>query len=135
MRGRGVLASLAVVCAAVAFSPPARGDHFDFIVQLDSKGVSYPSIIEMIGIGKQLCHDLRTGTGPPRVLDKLRNTGFAPAESTIVLMSAVYHMCDDARTAVVAWADDVDYTHPALQVVMSDGFTPTRSPVVVGAPG
>ncbi len=112
MRGRAVIAGLAATCAAVALSAPAHGDHYDFIVQLDSMGVSYTSVVEMVVIGKQLCHDLRSGAQPPSVLDKLRNTGFAPAESTIVLMSAVYHMCDDAKSTVVSWADDVGYTRP-----------------------
>ena len=85
MRGRGVIAGLFAMCWAVTLSGPARADQYDFISQLDNSGVSYKSIIDMITIGKQLCHDLRNGVAPPVVLGKLRKTGFAPAESAIIL--------------------------------------------------
>jgi hypothetical protein len=46
------------------------------------------------------------------VLGKLQATGFAPAESAIVLMSAVNNMCTDAKPAVVGWASDNGHTVP-----------------------
>ena len=54
---------------------PARADQYDFISALDNVGVSYESIIDMIDIGKALCHDLRSGAAPPVVLGKLQNDG------------------------------------------------------------
>ncbi len=110
MRGRGGIAVVLAVCAAVALSGHARGDEYDFIGQLDSTGVYYESILDMIDVGKELCHDLRGGMAPPVVLGKLQNTGFAAAESAIVLMSAVNNMCPDAKSAVVAWARGNGYT-------------------------
>ena len=98
------------VGGALAWSAPARADQYDFIMQLDNSGVSYESIVDMIDIGKELCHDLRSGTAPPVVLGKLSNTGFAPAESAIILMSAVNNMCLDTKPGVVAWARDIGYT-------------------------
>ncbi|MCV7178790.1 DUF732 domain-containing protein, partial [Mycolicibacterium sphagni] len=65
-----------------------------------------------IDIGKELCHELRHGVAPPLVLGKLANTGFAPAESAIVLMSAVNHLCLDAKPVVVDWARDQGYVGP-----------------------
>ena len=112
MRGRGVIAGVLAVCGAVALSGPARADQYDFISQLDNMGVSYESIIDMIDIGKALCHDLRSGAAPPVVLGKLQATGFAPAESAIILMSAVNNMCADTKPAVVGWARDNGYTGP-----------------------
>jgi hypothetical protein len=50
------------------------------------------------------------------VLGKLQATGFAPAESAIVLMSAVNNMCTDAKPAVVGWASDNGYTGPVSTV-------------------
>ena len=47
--------------------------------------VSYESILDIIHIGKELCHDLRSGATPPVVLGKLQNTGFAAAESQPVV--------------------------------------------------
>jgi hypothetical protein len=113
MRGRGGIAVVLGVCGAVALSGPAQADEYDFISQLDSTGVYYESIIDMMDIGKELCHDLRSGMAPPVVLGKLQNTGFAAAESAIVLMSAVNSMCPDAKAAVVGWARGNGYTGPA----------------------
>ena len=112
MRGRGVYASLLAVCGAVALSVPARADQYDFISLLDSQGVYYESMIDMIDIGKELCHELRHGVEPSLVLGKLQRTGFAPAESAIVLVSAVNTMCADTKPAVVAWARGNGYTGP-----------------------
>ena len=112
MRGRGVIAGVLAGCGAVALSGPARADEFDFITQLDNTGVSYESMLDMIDIGKELCHDLRSGATPPVVLGKLQKTGFAPAESAIILISAVNNMCSDTKPAVVGWARDNGYTGP-----------------------
>ena len=46
------------------------------------------------------------------VLGKLQATGFAPAESTIIVMSAVDNMCPDTKAAVVGSARDNGYTGP-----------------------
>jgi hypothetical protein len=113
MRGRGGIAGVLAVCGAVALSGSAHADEYDFVGVLDSSGVYYESIVDMIDIGKELCHDLRSGVAPPMVLGKLQNTGFAAAESAIVLMSAVNNMCPDTKAAVVGWARDNGYTGPA----------------------
>ena len=60
-------------------SGPARADQYDFVMQLDNMGVSYESILDMIDIGKELCHDLRSGATPPVVLDKLQTRNRAEA--------------------------------------------------------
>jgi len=99
------------ICAAVALSVPAHADQYDFISQLDNSGVSYPSMVEMITIG-QLCHDLRSGVAPPSVLGKLQRTGFAAAESALVLLSAANNMCPDTKADVVGWARGNGYTGP-----------------------
>jgi hypothetical protein len=112
MRGRGVIAGALAVCGAVALPGPARADQFDFVMQLDNMGVSYASIIDMIDIGKAVCHELRSGSAPPVVLGKLQATGFAASESAIILVSAVNNMCVDTKPAVVGWARDNGYTGP-----------------------
>jgi len=104
MRRQGVIAAVLAVCAAVLLSAPARADQYDYISQLDNMGVSYGSILDMIDIGKAVCHELRYGVTPPVVLGELGTAGFAPAESAIVLLAAVDHMCWDVKPAVVAWA-------------------------------
>jgi hypothetical protein len=112
MRGRGVLLTLVATCGALASSAPARADQYDFISALDNSGVSYESIVDMIDIGKGVCHDLRTGSAPPAVLGKLSNVGFAPTESAIILVSAMNNMCVDTKPDVVAWARGNGYTGP-----------------------
>jgi len=112
MRGCGVIAGLLALCGAVVLASPARADQFDFITQLDNMGVSYESMGDMIDIGKALCHDLRSGAAPPVVLGKLHNTGFAPAESAIILIAAVNNMCMDTKPVVVGWARDNGYNGP-----------------------
>ena len=81
---------------AVALSGPAHADQYDFISH-STAWVSYQSMLDMIDIGKDLFHDLRSGATPPVVLGKLQKTGFAPAESTIILISAVNNMCSDTK--------------------------------------
>src|SRR5689334_22533222 len=104
MRRRGVIAAVLAVVASVVLSSPAKADQYDFISQLDSQGVSYDSMLDMIEIGKQLCHDLRIGTDPSVVLAKLQGAGFAASESAIILVSAVNNMCVDTKAMVVGWA-------------------------------
>jgi hypothetical protein len=113
MRGRGVIAGVLAISGAVLLSAPAHADQYDFISSLDNAGVSYESILDMIDIGKALCHELRSGATPPIVLGKLQNTGFAPSESAIILVAAVNNMCPDTKPAVVAWARGNGYTGQA----------------------
>jgi hypothetical protein len=96
----------------VASSGPAHADQYDFISQLDNPGASYQSTIDMIDIGKGLCHDLRNGVTPPAVLGKLQRTGFAPAESAIILIPVVNNVCPDTKAGVVGWARDNGYPGP-----------------------
>ncbi|MCV7007540.1 DUF732 domain-containing protein [Mycobacterium gordonae] len=112
MRGHAVIAAVLATCGALALSGPARADQYDFISELDNSGVSYASITDMIGIGKELCHDLRNDVSPSLVLGKLRRTGFAPTEAAIILTAAVNTMCPDTKSLVVAWARGNGYTGP-----------------------
>lgn len=77
-------------------------------------GVSYGSITEMIDVGKAVCHDLRSGDAPPVVMGRLANVGFATAEASLVIVSAVSHMCVDAKDSVNSWAFQSGYTGQAL---------------------
>jgi hypothetical protein len=110
MRRLGVIAVGLAVGGSVFLAAPAQADQYDFISELDNAGVWYSSMLDMIDIGKELCHELRHGVSPPLVLGKLGNIGFAPAEAAIVLMSAVNNMCLDAKPGVVGWARDQGFT-------------------------
>jgi Protein of unknown function (DUF732) len=97
MRVGGVIAGVLAVCGAVALSGPAHADQYDFISALDSAGVSYESMLDMIDIGKELCHDLRSGATPPvgchQTWRKL------PRTSARILMRAL----DSGSAAVRVW--------------------------------
>lgn len=109
-----VFAAAFAVSAAVVLASAARADQYEFISFLDNSGVSYESILDMIDIGKAVCHDLRSGDTPPVVMGRLVNIGFAPAEASLVLVSAVSHMCVDTKPGVNEWAFQQGYTGVAL---------------------
>ena len=109
-----VVAGSLAVFAAVGWAASAHADQYEFISFLDDSGVSYGSIIDMIDIGKAVCHDLRSGDTPPIVMGRLANAGFATAEASLILVSAVSHMCGDAKAGVNAWAYQQGYTGQAL---------------------
>lgn len=117
MRGYRVFAaalvlSASALSASVFMAGPAHADQYDFLIELDNAGVWYPSSVDMVDIGKEVCHELRHRVSPGLVLDKLVNTGFAPAEAVIVLASAVTHMCVDVQPAVVSWVNSQQYSAP-----------------------
>jgi hypothetical protein len=114
MHGSSVFAAVFASVAAVALAPPAQADQYEFISFLDNSGVSYGSMIDMIDVGKAVCHDLRSGDTPPIVLARLANVGFAPAEASLVLVSAVGYLCVDAKAGVNDWAFRQGYTGVAL---------------------
>ena len=93
-RARGCLA----LAIALGSAGQASADQYDFISELDSAGVSYPSTSEMIGIGKAVCRDLRLGLPVETALSKLQNSGFAPYEAAVVVAAASLAMCTDQRS-------------------------------------
>ena len=112
MRGRGVIAAVLAACGAVALAVPAHADQYDFIMQLDNMGVSYESMIDMIDIGKELCHDLRSGATPPLVLGKLQNDGIrAGRVGDHPAVGGKQHV-RRRQAKCVAWAWDNSYTRP-----------------------
>ncbi|BBZ32990.1 DUF732 domain-containing protein [Mycolicibacterium confluentis] len=112
MRGRVLVAAVSAACGSMVLAGPAAADQYDFISDLDNAGVWYESVIDMIDIGKELCHKLRHGVSPGLVVGKLVNTGFAPGEAGIVLLSAVNNVCLDVKPEVVGWVRDIGYTGP-----------------------
>lgn len=109
----GIAGALAL-SAAVALAPPAQADQYEFISHLDNSGASYSSTLDMIDIGKAVCHDLRSGDTPPIVMGRLSNVGFATAEASLVIVSAVRYLCVDAKESVNSWAFQQGYQGQAL---------------------
>lgn len=91
--------------AAVVLAGPAHADQYDFIYELDSSGVSYEPISDMIDVGKAVCHDLRLGLPVQTPLSKLENGGFAPYESGVIVAAASLKMCPDQRAVLLEFAN------------------------------
>jgi hypothetical protein len=96
---------LAIPTAAVALAvaaPPAQADQYDFVSELDSRGVYYSSISDMIDIGKLTCGSLRQGTGPLNVGDHITRLGYSGFEAGIIIVAAARNMCPDQMPTVLA---------------------------------
>jgi hypothetical protein len=52
---------LVVSIAAVGLAAPAKADQYDYVSALDSNGVYYGSILDVIDLGKLTCRKLRMG--------------------------------------------------------------------------
>jgi hypothetical protein len=89
-----------VIAAALAGSAasPAHADQYDFISVLDAKGVSYKSITGMMDLGKETCHELRSGSDVDNIMNYLiNNQGFATYEAAAIVVAAPQTMCPDVQ--------------------------------------
>ncbi len=84
-------------------APPASADQYDFISALDNQGVSYNNILDMIDIGKAICHSIRNGNALGSVNDALASNGWYSAqERGIIVVAAANTMCPDIWPALNA---------------------------------
>ena len=94
--------TVAVVCA-----PGAHADQWDFISEIDNRGVYYSDISEMIDTGKLVCATVRKGSNVAavnavgRYLTGDRN--FSGTEAGIIVMSAAQNMCPDITPFLQAY--------------------------------
>jgi hypothetical protein len=58
MKKSTVLPPAAVIAAGIVMAAPAHADQWDYVSYLDSKGVFYSTTWGVIGLGKQVCHEL-----------------------------------------------------------------------------
>lgn len=104
-----VFASAALLVAGLASAAPAQADQWDFISNLDSRGVYYTDIFEMINTGKKICATIRNNPTKSSLdalfLSLTRVEGFAPTEGAIIVTAAARHMCPDIWPAVQRWRD------------------------------
>jgi hypothetical protein len=56
-----LIISTAATIATIGLAAPANADQYDFISALDNQGVSYNNIVDMIELGKGICHTIRNG--------------------------------------------------------------------------
>jgi hypothetical protein len=106
--------ALAVTTLAVGLmaSPFAHADEYDFISDIDGRGVYYDDMLDMMDTGKLACATLRRGGNTQAVVGITRylmnEKGFSAQESVIIVTSAAKHMCPDTlallRTATAGAA-------------------------------
>ena len=84
----------------VAVAVPAHADQYDFVSDLDNKGVYYSSITGVVDAGKLTCRLLRSGGGVPATMAFLARAGYATYESATIVVAAVNDMCPDAQPVV-----------------------------------
>ncbi len=101
MKKSTVLAPAAVIAAGIVMAAPAHADQWDYVSYLDSKGVFYSTTWGVIGLGKQVCHELRGGTALNVVGHYLVGPmDYTSAEAAIIIIAATETMCPDAIPAV-----------------------------------
>ncbi|MDH6194442.1 hypothetical protein M2272_001071 [Mycobacterium frederiksbergense] len=91
--------------STLALAAPAHADQYDFVAQLDNRGVYYASITDVIDAGKMACRMLRGGTGVPAALDYVASDGYTRYETVIVVVAAAQNMCPDVMPVLTAYAN------------------------------
>ena len=81
--------------AMLAFAAPANADQIDYVMVLDTNGVYYDSISDVIDLGKMTCRNLRGGAGVPTTLRYVASNGYPPYEIGVIVEAAAYNMCPD----------------------------------------
>jgi hypothetical protein len=110
-----LIISAAAIVAATGLAAPANADQYDFISALDNQGVSYNNILDMIELGKGICHTIRNGGALPGVNSVLASRGwYSPTERGIIVVSAANGMCPDIWPLLTA---QVQPPQPAPPVV------------------
>jgi uncharacterized protein DUF732 len=105
------------VAADTTLATPASADQYDFISALDNQGVSYDNILDMIDIGKAICHTIRNGGALSSVNSALASSGwYSSNERGIIIASAANGMCPDIWPALRAQVQPPPSQAPAPAV-------------------
>lgn len=113
MKTRAAVAAAAVV-TAIAAAPAANADEYDFVSDLDGKGIYYSSISTMIDIGKLTCSRLRAGS-PQTAGAPASAAGYSGNEVGIIVVAATNNMCPDQWSTLNAWVNAQQAPTPAPQ--------------------
>ncbi|MGV0814914.1 DUF732 domain-containing protein [Mycolicibacterium boenickei] len=105
VRRRIVTAAVLAGTSAMMLAAPAHADQYDFVAQIDSEGVYYSSIIDVIDQGKMACRLLRGGAGVPAALNYVARGGYADYETAIIVVAAAQNMCPDVMPILAAYAN------------------------------
>lgn len=101
-----ILAAAAIAGAsAMMLAVPAQADQYDFVAQIDSRGVYYSSISGVIDDGKMACRMLRGGASVPAALNYVAGDGFAEYEAVVIVVAAAQNMCPDVMPILAAYVN------------------------------
>ncbi len=92
-----------LIGAALLFAPAANADPYEFVAELDARGVYYADITTVIDDGKLACHQLRGGARILDMMDDIVDGGYTGIESGILIRTAVKWMCPDQQDVVDAF--------------------------------
>jgi hypothetical protein len=107
---RNVLVAATLAITATSFAAPASADEYDFISALDKNGIYYASISNMIDVGKEACHAMRSHVAGPVIAGGVsRAGGYTLQETNIIMTAAANDMCPD----VWPWIHSVENSPPA----------------------
>lgn len=90
------LMSATLLTIGLLVAPMAHADEFDFTNDLDTNGIYYDSILDMIDLGKKTCSQLRRGNSVGAVQQSLAAAGYPGIEGSIIIRAATANMCPDA---------------------------------------
>jgi Protein of unknown function (DUF732) len=104
---RRLTISTGALTAAAMFAgfltAPAHADQWSYVSELDSKGVYYQNILEIIDTGKAVCHYLRSDYDIDGVFDSVHSIGYSYTEAGAIVGAAVLEMCPDQKSVVRDW--------------------------------
>lgn len=96
-----VLAAGTALVTSIVLAAPADADEYDYVSVLDSSGIYYSSISDVIDMGKQLCSVGRraplTGTAMRQGFAAVLSGGgyTSGTEAAIIIQAAAENMCPD----------------------------------------
>lgn len=125
MKTRVGIATAAIV-TAIAATPTAHADEYDFVIDLDGKGIYYSSISTMIDIGKLTCSRLRAGS-PETAGAPASAAGYSGNEVGIIVVAATNNMCPDQWPTLNAWVGAQQTPTAAPQTQQLDPPPPPSS--------
>lgn len=119
--------AVTIVATAVAIStaPAVHADEYDYVSQLDSNGVYYSNILNVIDLGKSSCRQLRMGNPVPSVLHRIVGQGYAGVEAGVIISAAAENMCPDTIPILRSFANQPQPQPPSPFAHLGQ-FLPTR---------
>lgn len=100
-----------LAAAGIMAAPNAQADQWDYVSYLDNNGVFYRDVLGVISLGKEVCHELRSGTSLDAVGNYLTGPlGYTGAEAGAIVVGASHGMCPDAIPTIASQVNSLRRT-------------------------